>query len=370
MAWTKTRRWALVGALAVPTALLVLIWRAAGHRPRLFIGIGAPATAIALSRDGSQIVCTSQNGYLQKWMPDRNRFNSFALDALSNNFYSTTVPPPIELRLSPDEASLTAANIDTSGPRDVLSWAMNTRHPLWILEQRGGLNVTDVNATSSNARFLACAKPQSIVVFDTTKPPPASKSVYEKPADARFLRHFQTRAMLATPEAVNILAFSPDAKRLAFVTYDGTLESWDLTAKQPAPLPACPIKDIATLSFSPDGRFLVASSASDSSDVAILDLAAKTWAENMHWVSSRPAPAFAGSITYSTPPFAPVWMPDSKSLWTGGDKVRQWSLNPFGQKRELPVSGPVAVSGDGTVVATRSVPKAGQPDGIWLWPVS
>jgi len=377
MALTKTKRWALVGALAVPMAIFALMWRAVSHRPRLFPGIGAPATAIALSRNGSQIVCTSQNGYIQKWMPERERFNSFAMDTPLNTLFSSTVPPPIELHLSANDTSLIAASTGSYGFK-ARSWTMNNRRLGWVLDSQSGPHEVYVCALSSDARFMACANAGSVSVVDVAQPlppfPPPKSTVGTPMAvtsmDRRFLSRFRALATLATPKAATILALSPDAKRLAFVTYLGSLEDWDLVAKQSTPLPASPIKDIATLSFSPDGRLLAASSASDSSDVAILDLAAKTWDENEHLVSSTTTPAFAGSPLYNSPPFAPVWMPDSKSLWTGGDKVRRWSVPQLKQIRELPVSGPVAVSGDGKIVATRSVPKPGQPDGIWLWPVS
>lgn len=377
MVSAKTKGWALIGGLAVPLAIFALMWRAAGHRPRLFIGIGAPATAIVLSRDGSQIVCTSQNGYIQKWMPERGRFNSFALDTPLNASFSSTVPPPVEMRLSGDETSLIAASTGSYESK-ARSWTMNNRRPAWVLDSQRGPREVYLCALSSDARFMACANTGSVSVVDIAQPlppfppskPTAGTPLMGTSMDTRFLSRFRARATLATPKAAIILALSPDAKRLAFMTYGGTLESWDLAAKTATPLPTSPLQQIATLSFSPDGRFLAATSAGDSSDVAVLDLAAKTWTENRRAATPTPTPVFAGSTMYDTSPLAPAWMPDSKSLWTGGDKVRQWSLSPFAQKRELPVSGPVAVSGDGTVIATRSVPKLGQPDGIWLWPAS
>lgn len=42
----------------------------------------------------------------------------------------------------------------------------------------------------------------------------------------------------------------------------------------------------------------------------------------------------------------------------------------FHHVRELPVGGPVAVSGDGRTLATRSIPKAGQPNRVWEWNIS
>jgi len=377
MVSAKTKRWALIGALAVPTAIFALMWRAAGHRPRLFIGIGAPATAITLSRDGSQIVCSSQNGYLQKWMPERERFNSFPLDWSPNSGYSTSIPPPIELRLSPDADQLVAANFG-SGLQLVFSWTMSDRKQKWFVMPQVPPYKIYRCAVSPDARLLAGMGHKIITVLDLTRPHPAPKSeqlfglgangVFGLPFENRLSVRFPSRATL--PEAINVAAFSPDSRFLAFVTTAGTLKEWDMATKTSMPLPAPPLNDIATLSFSPDGRFLAASSASDSSDVAVLDLAAKTWTENMHAATPATAPTFAGSGFYNVQPFAPAWMPDSKSLWTGGDKVRRWSVPQLKQIRELPVDGPVAVSGDGLLVATRSVPKPGQPNGIWLWSLS
>lgn len=367
----KTKKWALAGAGAIPVVLLLLVWRAASRRPRLFPGIGAPATAIALSRDGSQIVCTSENGTIQKWMPDEGRFNSFYVDPVqANGGFSTDAAPPIELRLSPDGSSLVAANLPFSGQAPAFSWTMNDRKTKWVLMQESGVKEVYLCAISSDARLLSCVDFQSITILDLTRsiplPPAPSRPANLIPRPL-FASNFSKIATLkATASA---LAFSPDAKSLVFATSKSGLQKWDFLAKKILPLPAAPFAAIGALAFSPDGRFLAATSA-DSLRLANFDWNTQTWTLSAIAGATSSAGLTMGNLGGFSSPVTPfVWMPDSHSLWTGGDKAQQWSAPDLKLLRELPVSGPVAVSGDGSVVATRSVPKIGQPNGIWLWPL-
>lgn len=375
----KTKIGALALAVVIPLGLLALLRRAADRRPHLFIGIGAPANAIALSRDGSQIVCTSDNGYIQKWMPDRQRFNSLRNNGIpqpQSSGYSTTPLAPIELRFSPDEKLLIAANYGQLYQQSSFAWTMSDRNPAWnfALPAPGakGWPSYACFTISPDARLLACSG-SSLRVLDLTRPaptaPPQPHSYQTSSAiSTRLARDFPIIATL--PAQARVLAISPDDKSLATVTWKGQLQLWNIAARTQKPLAfvsvgAISAATISALSFSPDGRFL-AIVFSDSSMLAIYDFTTSNWTRSAP-PSAIPPFSSSGNPPIPTPP---VWMPDSHSLWTGNDKVRRWNAPDLKILRELPVGGPVAVSGDGRTLATRSIPKAGEPNGIWLWKIS
>ncbi len=101
----------------------------------------------------------------------------------------------------------------------------------------------------------------------------------------------------------------------------------------------------ARLAVSPDSRFVA---FANTPNISIYDLQTKHWTQKPN------------VLVPSENSMSLAWMPDSKSLWTGGDKVLRWSTPDLKMLRALPVRGPVAVSGDGRTLATRSIPHPGE----------
>src|SRR5207245_31500 len=64
--------------------------------------------------------------------------------------------------------------------------------------------------------------------------------------------------------------FSPDGKRLASASYDGTVKVWDAQA-DPKPLTHQGARSVVSVAFSPDGKRL-ASSTSRSGEVKVWNL--------------------------------------------------------------------------------------------------
>ncbi len=75
--------------VAVPLLMFAVMWFVIGRRPRLLPGLGGRVTAIAFSPDGQTLVCASNNDYVQKWMPESQKWRSFES---AKNYMSQPAP--------------------------------------------------------------------------------------------------------------------------------------------------------------------------------------------------------------------------------------------------------------------------------------
>lgn len=159
----------------------------------------------------------------------------------------------------------------------------------------------------------------------------------------------------------DVIALSADNSQLVIADSGGRLQFWSVaTGKKvnqsaPAPMPASN-GSFGELKPSPDGRYFA---LSDSTSVALWDSVTGVWTQS--------------ALTLGTPHNV-VWMPDSRSLWPSSfvapindnGKTQRLSVPQLKPLRILPTWGPVAVSGDGHTLATRTY----QGDGVWLWKIS
>ena len=127
---------------------------------------------------------------------------------------------------------------------------------------------------------------------------PDGKSVFfvsDEGSEFRMLRHHDPAAGQPTVVSAGIdwdvqdLEFSPDGKRLAYVTNEdgiGKLRVLDVAGLREVKLPALPVGVIGTMGFSPDSRSLAITlnTATSPSDVHVIDLAAGTVAA---WTQSE-----------------------------------------------------------------------------------
>ena len=79
-----------------------------------------------------------------------------------------------------------------------------------------------------------------------------------------------TLKIIATPDAVTSVAFSPDGKRIVSGSSDNTLRLWDAATGQPIGAPLTGHTDsVNSVAFSPDGKRIV--SGSDDKTVRVWD---------------------------------------------------------------------------------------------------
>lgn len=382
-------RVALAFLIALPLLLLVPLWQTARRRPRLQGVLVAPPVALALSRDGSVVAAQRSSGTVCLWSRGGPRLDlqneGFRVGA---NVNSPAYLPP-ELRFSPDAGTILGANISTGETNSSLyAWDAQTGKIRWSA-------VSNVDIPDGFCRYLISSDGtraaqrayDGVNVFDisvTGGPQSSKKSKFARAFP--LLSHFQARTAQAKRgySLSQALAFSPDNRTLALVNTAGQLEFWDVakgqrqsqtpSASVPGSVSRFPpfarIVPVAPpgytagmtsvivlgieprLQYSPDGKFVA---LFDGTLLSLWDVAARKWLRRT--VASP-----------SSEPFL-AWMPDSRSIWTGSGSVQQWSVPALVSLRELPVTGPVAVSGDGSLLATRALRSNSVPNGVWVWDI-
>lgn len=340
---------------ALPLVIFAAMWRVSSRRPRLLGSLDSPAQALAVSRDGSRVAVLTENGAARFWTSQNNDFLGLPFDGLGA-FRSTSsglggADSPV-LQFWPDEKSVFASSslrADTSGEMARV-WSLPDRKPVWSALPNGKDDFSRFWLSSDGTRLVQRTWTW-VKIFDLTKSStPRASELSRSARNFTLVRRFDfhnTKTLM--PQG---LALSPDNKTLVVLSSSGPLEFWDVkTAKRTlqTPPPPRPQGNISALSLSPDGRFIA---LCDNMGVFVWNTATSVWTQTSSYSS------FERSI---------AWASDSRSLWTGGDKVEQWRAPDLKPLRTLPVSGPVALSSDGKTLVTRNVPRTGEGNGVWAW---
>jgi WD40 repeat protein len=342
--------------IALPLVLFGLLLFARSRKPRLLPGVGGSVTAIAFSPDGQNVVCASNNNYVQVWLPEKERWRSFYNPDLRSNGQPGLC---VRLRFSSDGKTLFAGGAAVGGSSNYSqAWDVATRRRKFAFNPTRN-PVFDV---SPDGRWAAMSYNDSAYLIDLqAKPQNIPQEKYRHPEDARFIRPSHK---LESSGAATCVAFSPDGKTLAVGDDDvGQITFWEVeTGKQLNSIASSSATTPTFLEWSPDGKFLA---ATGMAGITMYDIAARsTW--ETPW--KRPGPPFNPSTFYLGGVIPIAWSPHGKTIFTGGSEVRRWRASDLKLEYSYGVSGPVAVSPDGRTLATASrADDPATPKGVLLW---
>jgi WD40 repeat protein len=154
------------------------------------------------------------------------------------------------------------------------------------------------------------------------------------------------------------VAFSPDDKTLAGVSWDGSVRLWDVGSHRQVGSPVIYYSGFSSVAFSPDGKTLATGSADDDS--------VQLWDVDSHLLIGSPLTGHTDAIV------SVAFSPDGTTLATGSwDKsVRLWdvaSRRPLGSPLTGHTDGVISVafSRDGTTLASGS-----EDNSVRLWDVA
>lgn len=336
--------------LALPLSLVVVMWSLSQRRPRLVTTLRTPASSLVLSKDSSILGIGAHDGSLSLWSRETNKRQTLPVDVATA--FSSVIPP--ELSLSSDERTLFASNLQSiNGSTLLYAWNVPTPQIRWSLVFDAKDDIRQF-PPSPDGKVAISRTLDVVKVFDTSsggtpRNTKLSKFAHTFPGVTVFKETGAVKSASKWPRTITV---SPDGKTLALAYPDAHVDFWDIATgqkqSQTPPTRISPYTDWK-LRYSPDGRFVA---LFVGSQIGLWDVTAATWT-----MATVAVPTSAPSL---------VWMPDSHSLWTGGGSAQQWSVPKVGSLREVPVSGPIAVSGDGKTLATRSLTSNGV-NGVWLW---
>ncbi len=328
------------------------MWQVAQKRPRLVAILNTPAQSLALSNDGQELAAALQDGRIQLW----TTATSWRALPVENARGANGNTP--SLQFSRDGKTLFGTNIRISKDNTTAVYAWNV--------PRGNVAWSVVSDYPDDMKGFTLAPDGSRLVhstYDIVKVLDlAANSSPRKSTKSRYARRFPvlSRFRLQIPVGqgytfASAFALTPDGS-LIVAERNGRLGFWNIaTTKKQSQTPAPPSNITGPLSelfASPDGRFVA---FCDSYNLWLWNRAASTWTQHTSASSMGEKRDIA-------------WMPDSRSLWVGGDSIQLLSAPALKIIREIPVSGAFALSGDGRTLATRSL-STGVVNGVWAWKV-
>lgn len=345
---------------AVPLILAAALWFIARNQRPRFVKTPAMVESLALSYDGSRLAVAADNGQIL-WRGN-GRLQILPIET-ANTFNAVNfafVRPTLQFARDGQTLFGSEFMLSSDSTKTAYAWNLATDKIAW---SAASAYKDDFSGYSfaRDATKLAQHSYDVVKVLDLTKTGAPIKN-----QKSRYAREFPVLMRVRVPPFAatgrsgfpDVIALSADNSQMIIADTNGRLQFWSVaTGKKvnqsaPAPMPASN-GNFGELKPSRDGRYVA---LTDRTSVALWDSTTGVWTQS--------------ALTLGTLHNV-VWMPDSRSLWLSGfvapltdnDKTQRLSVPQLKPLRILPTWGPVAVSGDGRMLATRTY----QGDGVWLW---
>jgi WD40 repeat protein/energy-coupling factor transporter ATP-binding protein EcfA2 len=243
-------------------------------------GHTAAIASIAFSSDGKTLASGGYDNTIILWNVETQQPIEAPLTDHAGFVYSVT--------FSPDGQILASA----SGDKTIILWDLKTRRPI-DQPLRGHTNSVDCLTFSGDGKTLASGSFDNTLILWDVSTAGKSNVATRQPIG---------RTLAVDRGFVSTIAFSPDGKTIASVSYDNTILFWDVDTRQVINELRNKQVGIISLAFSPEGKILA--SGSGDSTIVLWDVTTlRPIGEPLHNHTSR-----VSSVAFS---------PDGKILASG-----------------------------------------------------
>ena len=348
-------KWFRIALFVVPLVLAVLLWSIARGRPR-FVQAPAGIIELALSPDGVKlaIVTATGSGSGEVWWRENSAFQPLA----TNHELDAQSGEQPKLQFSRDGQTLLGAQLAATQKNQsrATAWDLSNQNRVW------SDGIPDYRGIDNGYKFSPDGRRLGLLHFDTLKVLDCSDLARSASVSLPTLMRVQLPYDKKDQGGrfSRRLALSHQGDVAAVADQNVRLQFWDVATGRiinETPPPPQYMRSIGDIAFSPDGRYVA---LGDSGTLALWDRTRSQW---LQLQLAGVAPRYL------------AWMPDSRSLWLGSDistasspdnRTRRLSVPDLKTMRTLPVSGPLAISGDGRTLATRDDAQKG----VLLWNIN
>ncbi len=201
-----------------------------------------PVTDLAYTRDGLRLVSVSMDGTVRGWNPAAEE--EFPLkEEVEEPEGERLVFPLTSVALKPDEDVLALGGWDGYVRLwDAVQWK--------VIKMAGHSGAINSVAFSPDGKILASGSGDQVILLWDMASVQAAESQPERPAVVKAVE------LTGHTGGVTCVVFSPDGKRLASASDDGTVRIWDVETGETLTVLGGPTGWVTGLTFSPDGTVL------------------------------------------------------------------------------------------------------------------